>query len=204
MVFIHALQSGWGFRNLTKVIFEHFQRTFPYWVRSVTNKPAYSRNRTRFPNLIFEKTCLGKYGSWSVTIATISVPSQKANLSVTVFLISYKSAEGFLNEEICSLLRKCTKNNILCCNWPAKGQGQGQKAGNLLKMSNFRTFLVYFSIIWCDLVCIFILLIGSFTAFWNEIILSSILLQGQGQGQWNFYIFGLKLEILTIFVNQFL
>ena len=87
-VFIQALQSGWGFRNLTKVIFEHFQRTFSFRVRSVTNIPAYSRNRTRFPKLIYEKTCLGKYGSRSVTIATISVPSQKANLSVTVFLIS--------------------------------------------------------------------------------------------------------------------
>ena len=27
-VFIHALQSGWGFRNLTKVIFENFHRTY--------------------------------------------------------------------------------------------------------------------------------------------------------------------------------
>ena len=87
-VFTHSLQSGWGFRNLTKVIFEHFQGTFSYWVRLVTNMPAYSSNRTRFGKMIYEKTCLGKYGSWSVTIATISVPSQKANLSVTVFLIS--------------------------------------------------------------------------------------------------------------------
>ena len=30
LFFIHGLQSGWGFRNLTKVIFEHFQRTFSY------------------------------------------------------------------------------------------------------------------------------------------------------------------------------
>ena len=62
-VFIHALRSGWDFRNLTKVIFEHFQKTIKYRVRSVTIIPAYFRNRTRSPKLIYEKTCLGKYGS---------------------------------------------------------------------------------------------------------------------------------------------
>ena len=36
-------------------------------------------NRTRFPQLIYEKTCLGNYGSGSVTIATVSVRSQKCN-----------------------------------------------------------------------------------------------------------------------------
>ena len=56
--------------------------------------PAYSSNRTRFGKLIYEKTCLGKYGSGSVTIATISVQSQKANLSVTVFLNLLNSAAG--------------------------------------------------------------------------------------------------------------
>ena len=34
--------------------------------------------------------------------------------------------------------------------------------------------------------------------------ISSTLLQGQGQGHLNFYIFGCKLEILTLFVNRFL
>ena len=59
-VFIHALQSGWGFRNLTKVILELFQRTFSYWVRSVTNMPAYSRNRTWFTLNDIWKDMFGK------------------------------------------------------------------------------------------------------------------------------------------------
>ena len=36
-----------------------------------------------------------------------------------------------------------------------------------------------------------------------EIILSSTLLKDQGQGQLNFYNFGFKLEILTIFSTNF-
>ena len=44
---IHALL--WGFRYLTKVIFEHFQCKFPYRVRSRTYMTAHSRNRTWNP-----------------------------------------------------------------------------------------------------------------------------------------------------------
>ena len=32
-----------------------------------------------------------------------------------------------VNEEICSSLRECTENNILCCKCPAKGQGHRSK-----------------------------------------------------------------------------
>ena len=51
---------------------------------------------------------------------------------------------------------------------------------------------------------VYIIYILNYNGVKAEIILSSILLQDQGQGHWNFYIFGFKLEILAIFVNQFL
>ena len=56
-------EVGGGFGILKKGDFRADSMTFPEFMRSRTHMNTLSLNKTRFPEYIYEKTCLGTYGS---------------------------------------------------------------------------------------------------------------------------------------------